>query len=99
MSTRLTLRPRALPKTTRRTPVSAARNAGSTPIRSAIPTAGPRTSTGLPLDRTPAARSTTVTAKPCLASQYAVVEPAIPAPEIRTLRMTAAYVHPVAFLQ
>ena len=61
-----------------------------TPIRSATSFACPRTSTGLPLDRVPPACSTTVTRKPPLASQYAVVEPAIPAPEINALSMFVA---------
>jgi hypothetical protein len=34
--------------------------------------------------------STTVTSKPALASQYAAVAPAIPAPEINAFRMTAS---------
>jgi hypothetical protein len=56
-----------------------------TPIRSATSTAAPRTSTGLPVDRWVPARSTTVTANPALASQYASVDPAIPATEISTV--------------
>nr|WP_239084068.1 hypothetical protein [Asanoa ishikariensis] len=49
--------------------VAAARSWGTTPIRLATAHPGPRTSTGLPLDRGPAPRSTSVTAKPWRASQ------------------------------
>src|SRR5690348_3905606 len=44
--------------------------------------AGPLTSTGFPLERCPAARSTTVTSKPHRFNQYAKVDPATPDPEI-----------------
>jgi hypothetical protein len=87
MLTRLTTRPRVLSTTMFSTRVSAARSLAITPIRSATSTAGPRTSTGAPLERKPRACSTTVTSKPALASQYAAVEPAIPAPEISTVRI------------
>ena len=49
--------------------VLASRSFAVMPIRSATRAAGPRTSTGLPLDRSPAARSTTVGRKPARASQ------------------------------
>jgi len=90
MSTRLITRPRALTNTMSRTRVLALRICAMTPIRPATSTAGPRTSTGLPLDRMPRACSTTVTSKPALASQYAAVAPAIPAPEINAFRMSRA---------
>ena len=51
---------------------------------------GPRTSTGLPLDRMPRACFATVTSKLALASQYADVAPAIPAPEINAFRIGRA---------
>ena len=54
-------------------------------IRSATWAAGPRTSTGLPDVRRDAPRSMTVTDQPFRAIQYASVQPAIPAPEIRTV--------------
>jgi hypothetical protein len=64
----------------------AARRRGMMPIRSATSTAGPLTSTGLPLDRIRRACSTTVGRNPCRASQYASVDPPMPAPEISTVR-------------
>ena len=63
-----------------------------TPIRSATRAAGPRTSTGLPLERTAAARSTTVTRKPWRDSQYARVHPAMPPPEINTVLLLIGFV-------
>ena len=62
-----------------------ARKRGMIPIFSATATAGPLTSTGFPLERWPAVRSTTVTSTPCCASQNATVAPAMPAPQIRTV--------------
>jgi hypothetical protein len=49
--------------------VDLSRSRGSTPIRSATSIASPRTSTGLPLERCPSERSTTVGRNPQLASQ------------------------------
>src|SRR5436190_509100 len=49
--------------------VAAARRASTTPICSTTGRAGPRTSTGLPLDRWPSARSTTVGQNPTRANQ------------------------------
>ena len=49
--------------------VAAARSLGMMPIASATGQAGPRTSTGLPLERRPCARSTTVGRNPWRASQ------------------------------
>ncbi len=85
MLTRPTSRPERLTKLSAVTSVAARLSCGITPIASATATAGPRTSIGLPLERRPAARSTTVGRKPCRASQKARVVPAIPAPEIRTV--------------
>ena len=56
------------------------------PIRPETAAAPARTSTGLPLDRVPASRSTTVTGPPCLASEKAAVGPALPPPQTSTLR-------------
>jgi hypothetical protein len=49
--------------------VAAARKASTAPIRSTTGRAGPRTSTGLPLERWPFVRSTTVGRSPARASQ------------------------------
>src|SRR5215468_1875934 len=54
------------------------------PIRSAICTASPLTSTGPPLERRSFARSTMVGRNPASARKYANVGPAIPQPEIKT---------------
>jgi hypothetical protein len=64
-----TRRPALLTKLIPVTFVASARMRSMTPIRSATSTAGPRTSIGLPLERWPAARSTTVGRKPCSANQ------------------------------
>ncbi len=85
MLIRPTGRPAVLTKLSAVTSVAASRSRGSTPMRSATSTAGPRTSTGLPLDRRPVASSTIVGRNPRRASQYASVVPAMPAPEIRTV--------------
>ncbi len=69
MSIRPTRLPAASTKLTPVVPVVAWRSRGMTPIRSATGTAGPLTSTGLPLDRSRPPRSTTVTRNPCPASQ------------------------------
>ena len=53
---------------------------GRTPIFSATSTAAPRTSTGLPLERCPLARSTTVTSNPARPNRKPSVAPASPAP-------------------
>jgi hypothetical protein len=82
--------PAELTKRSLVTLVAASRSVGMTPIRSATVTAAPRTSTGLPLDRNPAERSTSVTSNPLLVSQYDNVGPAIPAPEIRRVRVVMA---------
>jgi hypothetical protein len=64
-----TRRPVALTKLMPVRSVPASRMRAMTPIRSATSTARPLTSTGLPLDRKMAARSTTVGRNRCRASQ------------------------------
>src|SRR3954452_13190010 len=63
------------------------RISSSRPMRSATVRAAPRRSTACPPGRGAGARSTTVTAMPLRVSQDARAGPAMPAPEISTLRV------------
>jgi hypothetical protein len=66
--------------------VAATRRDSSTPSRATTSSAAPRTSTGPPVERWSAARSTSVVATPLRASSTASVEPAIPAPTTNPVR-------------
>lgn len=79
-------RPEVSTSSSRRTAVASPDRRGASPRPSTTSNAAPRTSTGLPLDRTPWSRSTTVTSYPERPSRQATVAPAMPAPDTSTRR-------------